>query len=111
MELADFCSQPSTAWMCSSPIDVKPEANVNSATHNSTLVTADLKRAILTHVNVSVTSTFILLLGLFILFAIVFILNRVHKAHILDLHSKFHSVKMERTNKATTNLPSLPGES
>ena len=93
--------------MCSSPIDVRPEANVNSASHNSTLITADLKRAILTHVHVSVTSTFILLLGLFILFAIVFILNRVHKAHILDLHSKFHSVKEERTNRTTQPNQSL----
>ena len=98
--LLEFCSNKATSWMCaSSPIKVNPA--VNTASNNSTVLSSDLQHAILTHVNINVTTSFMLLVGLAILFFIVFMLNKVHKNHILDLHGKFHGIRKERAKMLT----------
>ena len=80
--------------MCNtSPLQVSPRSSLGTASNNSSVLNTDLQHAIMTHINVNVTSSFILLFGVFLLFIIIFVVNKVHRNHIMDLHGKFDTVK------------------
>ena len=79
--------------MCSSGgLEVRPKTSFSHASHNSTVWNNDLKRAVLTHIDVSITSTFLLVFCMLILFIIVYVVHKLHRTHILDLHKKVNTM-------------------